>query len=52
MIRKGHRIVESDLHLVLLSKHKKFDDDTIAGICSSIGNSERRKNLATTTISI
>ena len=29
-IRKGHRFVESDLRLLLLNKHKKFEDDAIA----------------------
>ena len=31
VIRKHHQIVKSALHLLLLSKHKKFDDDAIAG---------------------
>ena len=37
-ICKGHRFVESDLRLLLLNKHKKFDNDAIARFCSSIDN--------------
>ena len=36
VIRRGHRFVESALRLLLVSKHKKFQDDTIARFCCSI----------------
>ena len=35
VFRKGHRFVESDLRLLLLNKHKKFENDAIARFCCS-----------------
>ena len=35
VIHKGHRFVELDLHLLLLNKHKKFENYAIARFCSS-----------------
>ena len=35
VIRKGHRFVLSALRLLLLNKHKKFEDDAIARFCCS-----------------
>ena len=35
VIRKGHRFVLSALRLVLLNKHKKFEDSAIARFCCS-----------------
>ena len=36
---KDHQIVELDIHLLLLRKHKKFDDYAVARFCSSEPNS-------------
>ena len=35
-IRKGHRFVESALRLLLMSKHKKFQDDANTRFCCSV----------------
>ena len=35
VIRKGHQFVKSDLRLLLLNKHKKFEDDASARFCCS-----------------
>ena len=35
VIRKGHLFVLSSLRLLLLNKHKKFEDDAIARFCCS-----------------
>ena len=35
VMRKGHRFVESDLRLLLLNKHKKFENVAIARFCCS-----------------
>ena len=43
VIRKGHLFVLSDLRLLLLNKHKKFEDDAVARFCCSGGKSKRRK---------
>ena len=44
VIGKGHQIVESVLRLVLMSEHKKFNDDAVARFCSSLGNSKRQRS--------
>ena len=35
IIHKGHRFVLSALRVLLLNKHKKFEDDAIARFCCS-----------------
>ena len=52
VICKGHRIVKSDLRLLLLSMQKKFCDDATARFCSGVDNSKRRGKKATNTITI
>ena len=36
VIRKGHLFVLSELRLLLMNKHKKFEDDAIARFCCSV----------------
>ena len=43
VIRESHRIVKSKLRLLLLNKHKKFENDAIARFCSSKKWGEKTK---------
>ena len=52
VIRKGHRFVESAMRLLLLNKHKKFENDAITRFCSSVDNSKKWEKNNTGTGSI
>ena len=43
VIHKGHGLVESALHLLLLTKQKKSDDDAIARFCCNVARLRNRK---------
>ena len=45
VIRKGYQFVKSALLLLLVSKHKKFEDHAIAKFCCSDDNSQRWEKI-------